>query len=304
MIIAKPIQLRSKGHDLDMDERSLGRYRDCSDMVGDLGRLREHMREEGYVFLRGYLDCEDVLEARRAMTERLAAEGILDPEHPAMEAVAHPDYRGDQAHLLARDCPELEKVLYAGPMMAFFEGFLGRPVYHYTYTWLRALAPGVGTPMHCDVVYMGRGARSNLYTAWTPLGAIDLELGGLMMLERSHLLDRLRNTYCKRDVDAWCTNRRGGDKVKTMNGENGILAPDPNRIRKSLGGRWFVGEFEPGDLIVFNVFMVHAGLDNQSDRIRLSSDSRYQPADEPFDDRWNGPDPPRHGPRAKRGMVC
>jgi hypothetical protein len=304
MVTTDTIQLRSSGHDLDMDADCLGRYRDVSHLLDDVDALRREMEAEGHLYLPGYLDREQVLDARRSLTDRLAEAGALRHDRPSMEAVAAAEYRSGSAHPLARKCPDLEKVLYAGRMMAFFERFLGVPVQHYDYTWLRAVVPGIGTPTHCDVVYMGRGARSNLYTAWTPLGEIDLAMGGLMILERSHRIDRLRETYGSRDVDTYCANRPSGEKVKAMFGENGTLAPNPRQIRRSLGGRWLVGEFQPGDLIVFNVFTVHGGLDNQSDRLRLSTDSRYQPADEPIDERWMGSDPPAHGPRGKRAMVC
>jgi hypothetical protein len=89
-----------------------------------------------------------------------------------------------------------------------------------------------------------------------------------MVLENSHLHEPLRENYCRKDVDAFCSNRRAGA------------------------------------LLTFTTFLVHASLDNHSDRIRLSSDSRYQPASEPADERWIGPNPIAHGPQAKRGMVC
>ena len=50
---------------------------------------------------------------------------------------------------------------------------------------------------------------------------------------------------------------------------------------------------------------VHAALDNQvPDSLRLSSDSRYQKASEPIDERWVGENPPGHGPDGKVGLVC
>jgi len=49
---------------------------------------------------------------------------------------------------------------------------------------------------------------------------------------------------------------------------------------------------------------VHASLDNQSTRLRLSSDSRYQLASEPADERWIGPNPIAHGPAGKKGKAC
>jgi hypothetical protein len=53
------------------------------------------------------------------------------------------------------------------------------------------------------------------------------------------------------------------------------------------------------------MFLVHASLDNRTaNRLRLSSDCRYQRASEPVDDRWVGPQPPGHGTAGKRGRVC
>lgn len=49
---------------------------------------------------------------------------------------------------------------------------------------------------------------------------------------------------------------------------------------------------------------VHASLDNCSNQIRLSADSRYQLACEPADERWIGPNPIAHGPKSKRRMIC
>ncbi len=48
---------------------------------------------------------------------------------------------------------------------------------------------------------------------------------------------------------------------------------------------------------------MHCSLDNKSpdNRIRLSVDTRYQPADEPIDERWIGQNPIAHGDQAKRG---
>jgi hypothetical protein len=44
------------------------------------------------------------------------------------------------------------------------------------------------------------------------------------------------------------------------------------------------------------MFTLHCSVDIASpvDRIRLSSDSRYQLASEPADERWVGTDPPAH----------
>jgi len=44
---------------------------------------------------------------------------------------------------------------------------------------------------------MGRGTF-NLYTSWTPIGDVPLELGGLMILENSHCQKEILRAYLQR----------------------------------------------------------------------------------------------------------
>jgi len=52
------------------------------------------------------------------------------------------------------------------------------------------------------------------------------------------------------------------------------------------------------------MYTVHTSLDNGANAIRLSTDTRYQLASEPIDERWVGEKPIGHGPQAKKGMIC
>jgi ectoine hydroxylase-related dioxygenase (phytanoyl-CoA dioxygenase family) len=293
------------GFELNSDAGCLGRMRDSSEIAGDYAALRQRMIDDGYLLLRNLLNRPQVLEARRAVLSRLAEEGQLDGSTDVMEGVLRAGselyFRPDLAAL-----PAVGKVLYDGAMMEFFAGFLGAPVLHYDYTWLRSVAPDKGTSAHCDIVYMGRGTR-NLYTAWTPLGDNTVDLGGLMVLEGSHKHNRLRQTYGRKDVDAYCINGSDAQKRKILEarGYNGRLSDNPVQIQRSLGGRWLTTDFFAGDVVIFSCYLVHAGTDNRSgNRIRLSTDSRYQLASEPADERWMGPNPPAHGPEGKRGKIC
>lgn len=62
------------------------------------------------------------------------------------------------------------------------------------------------------------------------------------------------------------------------------------------GGRWVTTEYQAGDAVLFTMFTMHASLTNVSKRYRFSSDTRYQPIDEPVDPRWVG-DPRSPGRR-------
>lgn len=295
--------LFSCGHQLD--EAHLGLMRETS-VALSAESLCGQIQDDGYILLRGLLDPLKVLAARRRVLEQLDAAGQLDPGAPLMEGKFRPgaDIYYFRPELAQKDNAELQELLYApdGELMQFFARFLGGEVLHYDFTWLRCLTKGPGTASHCDIVYMGRGTRS-LYTAWVPLGRADFETGGLCVLEGSHRNERLQQTYCKRDVDSYCENRPD-DKALKSYGNNGWLSDDPNKIRRQLGNRWLVAEYEPGDAVVFCMDLVHGGLDNLSDRLRLSSDSRYQLASEPVDERWVGENPPGHSAAGKRGRIC
>ncbi len=295
--------LRSCGCELPTDTECFGELRRSEELVGDPPALRARMAEDGYLYLPGYLDRDRVLAARRAILIRLADEGHLDARHPLMDAVP-----GETGHVGLRPdvakCAELQQVLYAGRMLDFYRVFLGGPVLHFDFTWLRAVGPGHATQPHCDIVFMGRGTR-RLFTSWTPLGDISTATGGLMMLEGSHRLDRVRETYGQKDVDRYCSNRV--DASAWVSGEKkwgGWISRNPVLLRERLGGRWLTSDFRAGDVLIFGMDTIHASLDNQTSALRLSCDSRYQLASEPADHRWIGENPVGHTSAGKQGRIC
>jgi hypothetical protein len=308
MILTQNLHLKSNGVQLDTTEEAFGELRDSSYLAGDADSLRARMEEDGYLFMRGCLNRDEVLAARGEVVRRLAAEGFLAPGTDPMDAIIRKDAESTFRPDLTENNAPLLRLLYSGAMMAFYENFFGEPVRHYDFTWLRAMTPGLGTRPHCDVVYMGRGTREKLLTAWTPLGDAPISLGGLMILEGSHLQhERLRH-YLERDVDTYCTNGRHAGEIESGQKRwewDGSLTKDPASLRAKLGGRWLTTDFEAGDLLTFTMHTVHASLDNGSpDRMRFSSDSRYQPASLPADERWIGPAPIGHSIAGKRGRIC
>ena len=208
-------------------------------------------------------------------------------------------------------------------MIEFYEYFLDAPVLHFDYTWFRsksAASEAVSNP-HCDVVYMSRGETRNRYTSWTPLGDVPLGMGGLMILEGSHLHEELKATYGKTDVDVYCENI--GDAAQIMaraKVENRELTADESDkitwstvgsycnsaadAREQVGGRWLTSAYEMGDLLVFTMYTMHTGNDNQTNRLRISTDTRYQPSSAVVDERWVGATPGNRDIRDKHGMTC
>ena len=299
-------QIYSYGHALDMDDDKFGLLRDSSDAATDFPELRRRFATDGYVYMKGYLDRQKVLEARAGLTSRLAAAGALDPAYPHLEAIAKKDAGYIFQPDLTTGNEPVQRLLYSGRLTDFYRQFFGEDIRHYDFTWLRAIGPGKGTNPHCDLPYMGRGTHQHV-TCWLPYGDVSFELGGLMVLEDSFKRMDLLEKYVYRDVDSFCENKPG-EVAKVKDGKwafTGTLSHNPPAVRNKFGGRWLTTEYQAGDFLTFGMFTVHASLDNRTpNRLRISSDTRYQRASEPIDERWIGVNPPAHGPNGKRGLIC
>ena len=303
-------QLYSFGHALEMDDSKVGLLRDSADAADDVAELRRRFAEDGYLYMKGYLDRDEVLGARATLTDGLAAAGVLDENYPTIDGICKPGAGYVFKPELTNNNPTVQNLLYSGRLPEFYRKFYGEEIRHYDFTWLRAIGPGKGTNPHCDLPYMGRGTHGHM-TCWVPYGDISFELGGLMVLEGSHRRMDLLENYVYRDVDSFCENKpKEVENAKT--GAHGFgwtftgtLSHNPPVLRNKFDRRWLTTEFRAGDFITFGMFLVHASLDNRTEnRLRISSDARYQRANEPIDDRWIGINPPGHTTAGKRGRIC
>ncbi|NEE00390.1 phytanoyl-CoA dioxygenase family protein [Phytoactinopolyspora halotolerans] len=287
-----------QARDVRLDAAHLGELRRTDPEAG-VEDLHRRLDEDGYLYLPAFHDPDDVRAVRADVGGRFAAGGLLDssalPDRlVATEALPQPSVRAD----IARASAPLTELLYRGRTLALHEAMFGEPVAHLDYTWLRVVPPGPGTKPHGDGVFMNRGSQ-RLRTTWTPLSDAGFDVGGLIILEGSHHLPEITDDYGRRDVDSYCEN-----KGEAPGAWDGSISHDPAALRERLGGRWLTADFRAGDIIVFGMFTVHGSLDNTSDQVRMSTDSRYQPAADPADERWIGPEPIAHGPDAKKGIIC
>jgi hypothetical protein len=287
----------SNGFELDTSPSKFGELRDANALLSDADALRKRMEDDAYLLLRDYLDKDVVLAARRELLEKLASVGEIDESRPLMDAIAsgktgRKSENGRDVWKDMRTGEAVRRMVHQGKIIQFFEHFLGGEVRAFDFVWLRVIKVGKGSGFHYDWLYMGRGTP-NLYTAWIPIGDVPLTDGPLTLLENSHRLKDVKDTYGSIDID---------EVSKPHNYENGWLGKNPVEIQNKYGGRLLTTNFKAGDLMVFPMWMLHGSLDNVNPegRIRLSSDTRYQLASEPVDHRWVGDNPIAHGPEAKR----
>ncbi len=284
---AESEKLYSNGIQLSTDPEAFGELEASNEVLGDAAALRDRMADAGYLFFRNLIDVDVVLRARLEILLKYATVGEIDSiNYPLMDAIHADKSFIDQVNLRAftesvRTGLAYEQVVLNPKLISFLEALLGGEVRPYDFRWPRFVRPGEGCGFHYDGPYMNRGT-DRVFTTWIPLGDVARHEGSLIILEDSHRSERLLSTYATKDADK--------EKISW-------LSTDPVRLQDELGGRWLTTDFKAGDVLCFGMHMLHGALDNRSPvrRCRLTSDSRYQLASEPMDERWNGPNPEAHG---------
>ena len=152
-------------------------------------------------------DRREVTDACRSLLQQLHKRGFLlsgsdpskspaNPVQPTGQGFGNPQDQYDRA---------VRNLVFGPRMMFFFDRLFANAATHFDYIWFQTKAPEEGTSVHCDIVYM-RCGTTNIVSAWTLLGNIDLDLSGLIILENSyHKHERLQN-YLSKDVDEYCVN--------------------------------------------------------------------------------------------------
>ena len=274
--VADGTRVTMAGHELVFGE-TISCPRAANDIQEDTEALQARIEEDGYLLIRGFYDRETVLAARIDILEQLSEQGRLAVDAPLEQGVIGQESAGA---VLRNDVvvkmSNYLRVVNSARILTFFERFLGGPVLTLDHKWPRAVSRGVSTGAHYDIVFMGAGTNE-LYTVWTPLDDISLEMGPLAFCPGSNRLDILRSTYGTADAHNDLTD--------------GHLSRDPHELIDRLGVRWASTPFRAGDVMIFGMYFLHGSLDNVSDRFRISTDNRYQLASEPVDERHMGPHP-------------
>ena len=253
----------------------------------DWARMRTDLDRNGYLFIRALLPRLDVENARLATLEKLKEAGVLDDGCPLWDGVLR--------ERCGLGCvPFLEgqnELTHSTPMLTVFEHSVLHTLFRglfdvdtvrsFDFKWLRAMPQFSFTGAHMDWVYMGRGS-SRVLTCWIPLGQNPIEMGTLAVAEGSHRLpefSHLRATYGEMDHE-----RVGLDG-------SGWFTEDPAEVVRIIGAesvRWRTADFNSGDILVFGMKTLHMSTSNVTGRVRISADTRWQPATEPADPRYVG----------------
>lgn len=251
--------------------------RESNDILADTEALRQRLEEDGYLIIRNFHNRDDVMKGRKEIVDYMENQDVLAPGSTLENAIIGPKNRSTRFRDSAvKQWPGFLNIVEGKNTMDFFSRFLEGPALSLDHKWLRAISTGRNAGMHCDIVYMGAGTNK-LYTMWTALGDISLDMGPLALCLGSHKLEHLRNTYGASDAH--------DDLIQ------GAFSNDPYDVMETLGIQWASTPFNAGDVVIFGMYFMHASLENTTNRFRISSDTRYQLASEAVDQRHMGKDP-------------
>jgi len=257
----------------------ISELRDSNDLAEDFDALRARMGEDGYLLIRGFADREAVLKTRRAIVTKMAENGCFKQGTDPMGGVIGPaGARGFRIQTVPDH--EIRGLFETEPFLPFFEAYFKTETRMVPMTITRIKGRGKGTGIHCDNVYVGRGSNRVL-SIWIPFGDLTVEQSPLAICVGSHNepgFHKLKQTYGRHDPDR--------DTIKGANNAPGHLSWDLEDVTEHFGGRWKTTNFRAGDVLIFPPFTIHCGLDNTTDRYRISCDCRFQPAVDPVDPRF------------------
>ena len=148
---------------------------DATNTAADPQVLRDQADRDGYLFFRGLVDRDDVLDLRRRIGAILRDAGWLDPGTDAMAAIATQPavIEGDDAffpvyHRIQK-IHLFHELAHCKPLLEMTERLFGEPPLVHPRKIARVMFPTTPvTPPHQDFVRI-LGSKQT-WTAWLPLG--------------------------------------------------------------------------------------------------------------------------------------
>ena len=247
---------------------------DSTSLLAEPESLLERASTDGYLFFRGLLERDRVLDVRRQIMQVVADHGWLQAGTDAMDGIADVAAFDKVDPVAAAFCgtgvpleayqeiyklADFRAIGHDRALLDLYDGLLGGHVLRQPLSIARVMVPGsqsAPTPAHQDFIHI-QGTK-NVWTAWFPLGDCPIELGGLTVLVGSH-----------------------ADGLLTYHAAQG--AGELEAYICDSGYPWGVADFRAGDVLTFNSLTVHRSQPNQlGEQVRLSLDMRYQRDDEPL----------------------
>ncbi|AWT60619.1 MAG: 1-deoxypentalenic acid 11-beta-hydroxylase [Candidatus Moanabacter tarae] len=239
-------------------------FLDSKNVIENSAELARRLQRDGYLFISSLLPSKPLEELRLKNLQVARNAGWIQSETPLNEAVAEldsfcvepePTYMKQYQEMYC--LPEFHALQHRRELVDLLQNILGETVLPHPRIIGRTIFPSFEaytTPPHQDFIPIQ--GTPDTYTAWIPLSDLPPEMGGLQIASGSH--------------------RKGVYDFKPAMGAGGLEVTDP------LDGTWVTNPFSQGDVLFFHSMVVHKGVPNRSNKLRMSIDARYQKVSDPI----------------------
>ena len=270
-------------HGRSVPTELLGELEDSTPLLAEPLTLRAAFERDGYAFFRGVLDRDVVQSAREEVLSRLEAIDEIEPDTDGVATgrserdARHPD-RGEFWRSVSTG-DHLRKLSHGTGIHSVMKTLIGEEVVPFDYLMLRVATQGRATEVHYDYPFFGR-VHDQVRTVWTPVGDVPVERGPLFVIEGSNRFADLIDPMLGFDV--------AEDSGRTAAFDNTAI-----EIAEERATRLLSTDFAAGDVMVFGMYTAHGSFDHHDDtgRVRVSCDARWQAASFDIDKRYMGERP-------------
>ena len=265
-------------------------FKEANPYIGDAHTLTSKFVDDGYLFFR------DLLDKRRVGTVRDNIISVLK-KHEFVDRDAHSDpiWSGKWPEtnelspdgVVTKDVVDLgllEALAIAPELIELLERVLGGEVFCWADNKgrLRLMLSGeksmqvadgpkfsFTTPPHQDYYFF---RPVEFCTVWIPLMDIDASIGGLAVGRDSHK-EGLHEVWWKgKDYLGVAGN---SEQALVWRKEGGVVVAGTTKP-KDTDRVWLRSDYQLGDVLIFHPLMMHTGVANTSNKVRISTDFRYQ----------------------------
>ena len=246
--------------------------------------LKSALEKDGYLFLRNIVDKKIIGNARHDIFKKLNE--VDELSNPFNEGIASGrsirdklfNDRGQFWENIS-STKSLRTVTNGKALENIFTRIFETPSIGFDFIFLRAVAGGKFTHMHCDAGFFTRKTQKIL-TCWLVFTEVTLDRGPLFIIEGSHKFWDIQEKYNGFDVDI-------------HKNKKATIDIHPVEFAKKRNTKILTAEFKPGDALIFGMYTVHGTFENHAkdNKIRLTCDIRFQPKNEPKDPRYFGVKP-------------
>ena len=244
--------------------KTLQEMKDSTALLGNMEALRKVLHDDGYILLRNIFNREEIGKARRVVLSCLDKHwNLIDTSlGPLDEGHCQGDSKGMclTGFTSVTHHQDVLNILEGQKLFNLFTNLLNEQPATFNNKWVRVHSQSEYTDEHTDL-YRFANSSQGLHTCWIPLGDYTPTSGCLALCTQSHHLVRAHMSAVQRGE-------------ATVDGKTEL---PPTFERFNQRANWVSTNFSMGDLVIFDINLIHSGTENTTNRYRISLDSRWQP---------------------------